>query len=235
MSDYFEKIIGVIYRQKRGSKSFISGEHPNEELLACFLEDKLPHADRLLIEKHLVSCTSCAEYAGIQLKMQAGLAKGVPGILLEKVKKLVIDEGREGLFEIFLKLKEKAIEIIQTSGDVLVGQEFVPAQVLRSRRIKDFREEVVILKDLQSIRVEARLKNNNAESFDLTVSAMDKQSQKLIRDLRVTLLKGGIELESYASEAASVIFRDILPGVYTAEVTKAGERVAVVEIKAEAQ
>jgi len=235
MTNYFEKIIGIIYRKWRGSGRFITGEHPDEEALACFLEDKLPYADRLLIEKHLVSCASCAEYVGIQLKMQAGLTKKeVPGLLLEKVKRLVIDEVGDGLFEIFLKLKEKAIEIIQTSGDVLVGQELIPAPVLRSRRIKDFREDVVILKDLQSIRVEARLKNNNAKSFDLTVSARDKQSQKLIRDLRVTLLKGGLELESYASEAAGVIFRDILPGVYTAEVTKAGEKVAVVEIKAEA-
>lgn len=233
MPNYFEKIIGVIYRKKRGSGGFVSGEHPDEEALACFLEDKLPHADRLLIERHLVRCNFCAEYVGSQLKMQAGLAKEVPGLLLEKVERLVIDGGGEGLFEIFLKLKEKAIEIIQTSGDVLVGQELIPAPVLRSRRIKDFREEVVILKDLQSIRVEARLKNNNAKSFDLTVAARDKQSQKLIRDLRVTLLKGGLELESYASEAASVIFRDILPGIYTAEVTKAGEKVAVVEIKAE--
>ncbi len=234
MPNYFEKIIGVIYRKKRSSESFVSGEHPDEEALACFLEDKLPHADRLFIEEHLVRCSFCAEYVGSQLKMQSSLAKEVPRLLLEKVKKLVIDGGREGLFEIFIKLKEKAIEIIQTSGDVLVGQELIPARVLRSRRIKDFREEVVILKDLQSIRVEARLKNNNAKSFDLTVAARDKQSQKLIRDLRVTLLKGGLELESYASEAASVIFRDILPGIYTAEVTKAGEKVAVVEIRAEA-
>ncbi|TAM40017.1 zf-HC2 domain-containing protein [bacterium] len=233
MPNYFEKIIGVIYRQKRGSGSFMTGEHPDEEALASFLEDKLPHKDRLLIEKHLVSCSSCAEYVGIQLKMESGLAKEVPGLLLQKVKRLVIDDNKDSLLEIFLKLKEKAIEIIQTSGDVLVGQEFISAPVLRSRRIKDFREEVVILKDLQSIRVEARLKNNNAKSFDLAVSARDKQSQELIRDLRVTLFKGGLELESYASEAASVIFRDILPGVYTAEVTKSGEKVAVVKIKAE--
>jgi len=233
MPNYFEKIIGIIYRKWKGSGGLITGEHPDEEALACFLEDKLSRADRLLIEKHLVSCSSCAEYVGSQLKMQAGLAKEVPGILLEKVKRLVIDESRDGIFEIFLKLKEKAVEIIQTSGDVLVGQELVPAPVLRSRRIKDFREEVVILKDLQSIRVEARLKNNNARSFDLTVAARDKQSQKLVRNLRVTLLKAGIELESYASEGACVIFRDILPGVYTAEMTRAGEKIAIVEIKAE--
>lgn len=233
MVNYFEKIAGIIYRKYRGSGALITGEHPDEESLVCFLEDKLPRPDRQVIEEHLVSCASCAEYVGSQLKMQAGPAKEVPAALLEKVRKMLPSDAEEGFFEILLKLKEKAIEIIRTSGDVLVGQELVPAPVLRSRRIKDFREEVVILKDIQSIRVEARLKNNNARSFDLAIAVMDKQSQKLIRDLRVTLLKGEIELESYASESERVIFRDIPPGVYKAEVAKAGERVAVVEIKAE--
>lgn len=233
MSNYLEKIIGAIYRKWKGSRGSISGQHPDEEALACFLEDRLPKAERLLIERHLVSCNFCAEYIGTQLKMESGLTNELPAILLEKVKKLVIDEEKPGFIEIFFKLKEKAIEIIQTSGQVLVGQELIPAPVLRSRRIKDFREEVVILKDLQSIRVEARLKNNNARSFDLTVAARDKQSQRFIPDLRVSLLKEGLELESYASEAEGVIFRDILPGVYTAEVTRSGEKIAVVEIKAE--
>jgi hypothetical protein len=231
MPDYFEKITGIIYRAwKRSGRSKIQ-DHPNEEALACFVEDKLSRADKLFIEKHLVNCVSCAEYAGIRLKMQAGLVKEVPDILAEKIRKLVISEARPGLLEIFLRLKEKAIEIIQTSGDVLVGQELIPAPVLRSRQIKDFREEVTILKDLQKVRIEARLKNNNAKSFNLTVAVRDKESQKLIPDLRVTLLKGDLELESYASGCASVIFRDILPGVYTAEVTQAGEKVAVVEIE----
>lgn len=233
MAGYFERIIGTIYRKYQEAGGFMISEHPDEETLACFLEDKLPQEERPGIEKHLVACSSCAEYVGAYLKMQGAIDKNVPPILLEKVRKMAINEDDNILLEILLKLKEKAIEIIRTSGDVLVGQELVPAPVLRSRRIKDFKEEVVIFKDLQSIRVEARLKNNNAASFDLTIAARDKQSQKLIGDLRVTLWKGKIELESYASDAASVVFRDIPPGVYSAQVTKGDEKIAVVEIKAE--
>ena len=230
MLNYFEKITKIIYREWKRSGRFMAKGHPNEEDLACFLEDKLAGADKLLIEKHLVNCDSCAEYMGVQLKMQPGLVKDLPDALLEKVRKLVISETKTGLFEIFLKLKEKAIEIIQTSGDVLVGQELIPAPVLRSRQIKDFGEEVTILKDLQKIRIEAKLKNNNAKSFNLTVSIRDKQSQKLIKDLRVALLKDNLELESYASDCASVVFKDILPGSYTVEVALKDEKIVVVEI-----
>jgi len=231
MFNYFEKITRIIYREWKGSGRFMAQDHPNEEALACFLEDKLSGGDKSFIEKHLVSCNSCAEYVAVQLKMQPALAKEVPDILLERIRKLVISEANYSLFEIFLKLKEKAIEIIQTSGDVLVGQELIPAPVLRSRQIKDFSEEVVILKDFQKFRIEAKLKNNNAKSFNLTLLIRDKQSQKLIPDLRVTLLKDDFELESYASECASVTFCDILPGVYTIEVAAKGEKAAVVQIK----
>jgi len=231
MFNYFEKITKIIYREWKRSGRFIAQNHPNEEDLACFLEDKLATADKLLIEKHLINCDACAEYVGVQLKMQTGLVKDLPDALLAKVRKLVISETKSGLFEIFLKLKEKAIEIIQTSGDVLVGQELIPAPVLRSRQIKDFGEEVTILKDLQKIRIEAKLKNNNAKSFNLTVSIRDKESQKLIKDLRVALLKDNLELESYASDCASVTFKDILPGSYTVEVALKDEKIVVVEIK----
>lgn len=232
MLNYFEKITKIIYREWKRSGRFITPGHPNEEDLACFLEDKLAKADKLLIEKHLINCNSCAEYAGIQLKMQTGLVKDLPDALAEKIRKLVISEAKAGLFEIFLKLKEKAIEIIRTSGDVLVGRELIPALV-RSRQKKDFGEEVTILKDFQKIRIEAKLKNNNAKSFNLTVSIRDKESRKLVKDLRVALLKDNLELESYASDCASVIFKDILPGAYTVEAALKDEKIVVVEIKVE--
>ena len=234
MPGYFEKIMGIVYRKHKDSRGFIHGGHPGEEALACFLEDKLAPEDRLFIERHLVSCPVCSEYVGVRLKMPAALPREVPGDLLEKTKGLVIKEYGEELFDIFLKLKGKVVEIIKTSGDVLVGQELIPAPVLRSRQINNLKDEAVILKDFQTISIEARFKNNSARNFDLTVSVKDKQSHKLIRGLRVTLLKGDLELESYASEGTSVIFRGILPGVYAVEITKKGEKVAVVEIKVEA-
>ncbi|MDD5097509.1 MAG: hypothetical protein PHU59_03350, partial [Candidatus Omnitrophica bacterium] len=150
--------------------------------------------------------------------------------LVEKIKKIVLGENETGFFEILLKLKEKVIEIIQTSGDVLVGQELIPAPVLRSRQIKDFKEEITILKDLQKIRVETKLKNNNAKSFNLEVSIKDKASQKLLKDLRITLLKEGLELESYTCDETTVIFKDIYPGIYTVEITTSEKRIAVVAI-----
>ena len=245
MFSTFEKIAGFIYRQRKGSKKILSQEHPDEESLACFAEAKLKEPEIELIQKHLLSCDVCAEYLSTQLKIEAHLSKEVPLALLDKVKKIISSDVRENLFEIFIKLKEKALEIIQTSGDVLVGQEVIPVSVLRSRQKNEFKEEVSILKDLREIRVMAKIQNKNTKNFDLTITVKDKwpqgrglasngQSHKADKDLRVTLLKDGLELESYIADSGSSLFENIPPGDYAVEVTQEGQKAAVIDLKVKA-
>ena len=126
------------------------------------------------------------------------------------------------------------MEIIQTTGDVLVGQELVPAPVLRSRQINEFKEEVSILKDLQQIRVIARIQNKNTKSFNLTITVKDKVSQEVYKNLRITLIKDGIELESYIADSGSSFFENILPGDYLVEVSRQEQRIAVIDLKVKA-
>jgi hypothetical protein len=270
MFNYFEQIVKIIYREWKVANRFTGQDHPDAESLACFLENSLPTADQRLIQKHALSCDLCAEYLSIQLKIQPHLSLDVPASLLEKIKKLVSQDTRENLLEIFLKLKDKALEIIQTTGDVLLGQELVPAPVLRSRKIKEFKEEVSILKDLQQIRVMAKIQNKSTKSFNLTITVKDKwpqghglasngqshspqghglasngqshspqghglasngQSHKVDKNLRITLIKDGLELESYVADSAgSSFFENILPGSYLVEVSREGQKEAVIDL-----
>jgi hypothetical protein len=247
----FEKIVRFIYRQRKGFRKIASLEHPDEESLACFAEAKLKPQEMELIQKHLFSCDLCAEYLSTQLKIEAHLSQEVPFALLDKVKKIISGDVRGNLFEIFIKLKNKALEIIQTSGDVLVGQELIPAPVLRSRQINEFKEEVSILKDLREIRVMAKIQNKNTNSFDLTITVKDKwprghglasngQSHKpqgvglALQDLRVTLIRDKVELESYITDSGNGLFENIPPGDYTVEITQEGRKVAVIDLKVKA-
>lgn len=231
MFNNLEKITRVIYRQWKGSRGSKAVDHPNEETMACFLEDKLSAADKDMVLKHLLSCNNCMEYLSTQIKIQPHLSLDVPATLLEKVQKLVNQESGGFLFEVFLKLKDKAIGIIQTTGDVLVGQELIPAPVLRSRQVNEFKEEICILKDLQQIRVLAKIQNKDAKSFNLTISVKDKQSQKIPKDLRVTLIKNGVQLESYTTDTGSSFFENILPGDYMVEVSLQGQKEALIDLK----
>lgn len=234
MFNNFEKIVKKIYRERKDELRYTGKDHPDEESLACLLEDKLSRLEKNIIQKHLLSCDSCAEYLSTQLKIQPHLSMEVPAPLLEKIKLLVNQQAKENFFEILLKLKDKALEIIQTTGDVLVGQELVPAPVLRSRKITEFKEEVNILKDLAQIRVLAKIENKNTTSFNLTITVKDKQTQKLKKNLRVTLLKEGIELESYIAESGSSVFENIPPGNYSVEVNQEGQKVALINLEVKA-
>jgi hypothetical protein len=232
MFNNFEKICRLIYRERKNSKGFTARSHPDEESLACFLEAKLPKEENNLVLKHLLVCDQCSEYLSTQLKIQPHLILEVPAVLLEKVNKLVSQSMAENLFEIFLRLKEKTMEIIQTSGDVLVGQELIPAPILRSRKIEEFKDEVSILKDLQQIRILTKIQNKDTKSFNLTVTVKDKIGQKNYKDLRIALIKDGIELESYITDSSgSSLFENILPGEYTVEISRQDQKAATIDLK----
>jgi len=235
MLSKFEKIIRVIYREWKGAAgSLADNEHPDEETLACFLEDKLAQADRDLIQAHLLKCNKCAEYLGAQLKIEPHLSRDLPAYLLEKARKIIGSDAGENIFEILLKLKNKTWEIIQTSGDVLVGQELIPAPVLRSRQISEFKEEVSILKDLHEVRVLAKVESRSNNIFNLSINVKDKQGKETDKDLRITLIRGEVELESYISDTGSRVFENILPGNYRVEITQEARLVATIDLKVKA-
>jgi len=234
MFNYFERITRIIYREWKGASRLTDKEHPDEEALVSFLEDKLPKIDRDLIQEHLLKCDICAEYLGTQLKIETHLSKDVPLVLLERVRKMIDSDVKENILEIFLMLKEKTLEIIQTSGDVLLGQELIPAPVLRSRQINEFKEEVSILKDLKESRVLAKVENKGNRIFNLAVTIKDKQGRQIDKTLRMTLIKDGIELESYVSDTGSILFENILPGNYKVEVSQGARVLAVINLKVKA-
>ncbi|MFA5093427.1 MAG: zf-HC2 domain-containing protein [Candidatus Omnitrophota bacterium] len=235
MLNYFEKICRIIYRERKKAKSLLLKYHPDEESLASFLDQQLSEKENDQLLKHLLICDRCAEYVSVQLKIQTHLSREIPVALLEKIKKMVNQSFDNNLLEIFIKLKAKALEIMQTTGDVLVGQELIPAPVLRSRKIDEFKEEVSILKDLHQIRVLAKIQNKNTQSFNLTINVKEKIGQKTCKDLRVTLVKDGIELESYLSDSlGNTFFENILPGDYRVEVSRQDQKEAVIDLKVKA-
>jgi len=226
MPDQIENLIKVTYKKWKSEHLQAHNVHPDEEAWACFLEGKLPQEENEHLKAHLLSCDSCAEAFAIQIRLKPTALKDVPRELLQRMKNLVPLEDKASILEIFIRLKEKTLEILETTGDILVGQEFIPALVLRSRQIKDFKDEVTILKDFKDIRVQLKIENKAGGAFDLIVFVKDKQSQRVIKDLRVTLLKDDLELESYLTTCDKVIFEHVLTGKYTVEISNPENKIA---------
>ena len=220
MRDRLERMIGAIYKIWKADEPKTQEPHPDEETFTCFLEGRLSAKVNEGIKAHLIKCNSCAETFTMQAKLKAIEEKQVPEELLKRIKNLVKpEEDKSSVLEVLLRFKEKAIEILNTTGDILVGQELVPAPVLRSRKIKDFKDQVLIFKDFKNMRVELKIENTGGGAFSLTVMAKEKPTQRIIKDLRVTLLKDELELESYLAGSGKVTFEHVLLGKYTVELS----------------
>lgn len=232
MQEKIEGLIKAIYvKWKQGKLQ--EGGHPDEELLTCFAQGKLSAQEQQSIKAHIISCARCTEALSISLGVQGEEEMEVPQEALERLADLLPQKDSRDALEIILRLKERMLEIINTSGDLLLGQELVPAPVLRTRNIKGFRDEVTILKDFKDIRVEVKVENKVAGAFNLYIVVKQKQTQKVIKDLRVTLLKDDTELESYLTDAGAVTFEHVSLGKYKLEISTLQERLAsvVLDIK----
>ena len=242
MQGNLEKLIKIVYKNWKSDQPKVEELHPDEETFACFLAGRLPPKETERIRAHLIGCERCAEVFAVSSKLEVIENQLAPEQLVQEVKRLIEEQDKLAIeeqdklaiLEICLKFKEKALEILNTTGDILVGQELVPAPVLRGRKAKDFKDEVTILKDFKDIRVEVKIENKGRQAFDLTVLAKEKETQKVIKDLRVTLLREDLELESYLNDSGKVIFENVLLGKYTVEISTLESKLASVllEIKA---
>ncbi|MDD5155489.1 MAG: hypothetical protein PHF11_03275 [Candidatus Omnitrophica bacterium] len=226
MSDKFEKLTGVVYKKWKSSHRRKFYEHPDEEEFACFIEGRLSPAESLQMKEHLISCPHCAEVFAVQSRIKSTGNLAVPAELIARIKEATGKQVLTPALEIILRFKERVFELIKASGDVLVGQELVPAPVLRSRRIKDFKDEITVLKDFQDIRVEIKIENKGAGAFDLSVTVKEKQSSRPLKDLRIALTKNDLELESYHSDLGRVTFEHVLLGRYIIQIYSAESTIA---------
>jgi hypothetical protein len=226
MQGKLEGIIKRVYQSWRLKQPKVCQPHPQEEELACLLEGRLGEEEAKQIKAHLVGCQECAQAFALNLGLGPQGNQEVPEKLLERIREAVIPQDKSLALEIILRLKEKALEIINTTGDVLVGQELVPASILRSRSIKDFADEVTILKDFGDMRVEIKIENKGAHFFDVIITVKNKNTQEPLKDLRVTLIKDDLELESYLAGSGAIVFEHVMLGRYNLRLSSLQDNLA---------
>jgi len=229
-----EKIEKLISLLLKPDPSIGQEPHIDEELIVCFTEGKLGAFESEIVKKHLLNCSVCADNFKAALEVLPKEEFVVPADIISKVKNLPGQEsGTCVALEIILNIKNNLLELLRTNGDVLVGQELVPAPVLRSRNIKDFKDEVFLFKDFENVRVEIKIEKKSAVSFNLELAVKNKQTAQSIPDLRITLIKNDIELESYIIGIGKVRFEDIALGSYLIDVLGLEEKLAgiVIDVK----
>jgi len=140
-----------------------------------------------------------------------------PAQIIDEVRKASA-QGRARQLEIVLKIRNGVIDIIDMAGDILVGQEFIPAPLLRSRKVSHFDEEITVLEDFNDILVEAKIENKQGKTFNLAILIKNKENLQVRSDLRVCLIKDDLELESYVTDSGRAVFENIPPSRYRIDI-----------------
>ena len=227
-----EKAVKLVYNNWKSNLPLLKEEHPSEEQLANLLESNLDIEQTEYVRSHIVKCPHCAHLVEVALKMGSAQLVDAPPDLIKKVKESFGCNAAD-ILDVILQVKNNILEIIHSAGDILVDQELVPAALLRSRKIAEFKDEVTMLKDFNDVRVQLKIENKLGKSFNLIVIVKDKQTQALLKDVRISLSKDDIELESYLVDSGTVTFENVLLGKYSIELTSSDSKVAtiIVDIK----
>ena len=229
MSDRMERFIAMAFNDWKKDQAR-QKRHPDEEEIACFLEGKLSAKDARRFKDHLAACDRCARLLAADLYSYPADQVEVPASCLEAARNMVDKEDHAPIFEIVLSIRDFGFEIIKTTGDVLFGQEFIPAAILRSRHLSDFKDEVVVVKDFPQARIEARIQVVPGQRFNLSVVVRDKKTQRPMEGLRVTLVQDNIELESRVVQEGRAAFEHVCAGSYSISISGLKHSVASISI-----
>jgi hypothetical protein len=221
-----ERRIREVYAAWKSAQGIPAGtEHPDDETLACFIEGTLPDAQERKIREHVLACPACGRQVKAHLVTQPP-AEDPSAELLEKTRRLL--ERRLGLYamELVVRVHDSFLQIVSTTADVLVGQEFVPAVLFRSRQPQDFKDGLTVLKDFQDVRVELRVDKKDND-FSVTAAVKNKETQDVVTGTRISLLKEDIDLESYQAETGKAVFEHVPAGKYSITITSRDDTLAM--------
>lgn len=217
MDNGLEGVIRNVYLAWKKARKEGSKEHPDAEDFCCLMEGHIDGNEARALKEHLIGCERCSEMFSLSL--------AAPKI---SSRSLYFLRNGKAALEIAIRVKDRFLDILHTSGNILKSGGLTPQSSLRSKHRGEFKDEVVIEKDFKDIKVQVKIENKGTNYFNAVILAKRRTSLKAIRDLRIALLREGIELESRIADSGSVVFEHILLGKYNIELSARDEKIAAV-------
>lgn len=214
-----EETIKKIYKSWMRDQPKAQENHIGEEDIALLCDNKASRSSKNKIFEHILSCGECANKVAHSARLKTIEMLDVPLEVTQKAKDLLDDQSGQGILKIALKLKEGFLEIVSATGSVLVGQELMPVSVLRGRGFNASNDKITVVKVFPRAQVEINVLSGATGKFNIQVDVKKKNTPLKIKDLRITLLKHGIELESYHTDSGKAVFEQVSPGQYHIEIS----------------
>ena len=223
-----EVLVKGVYGRFLEKRALAKSKCLSEEELALFLQGDMEERPSRRVEAHIALCGRCAEIAALYCKADELQEQAVPEQVIEKAKAL---SGERLIFEVALRLKEKFMELLKTTGDVIRRGDMAPVPVLRGRGISELKEEISLVKEFEEIRIALKLDKKDKDRVRISVVLSEKASLRPITDLRVALFRKSLELESYFARSGAAVFEGLTYGLYTLEISRRDNRIGIIKLE----
>lgn len=225
----------VLAKLKGAKKAWHKGKCLTEEDIACLIDAQLAESERSKLFEHTLSCQKCNIILRDHLLLLNALDKNVsietPEAVVQAAMDLLSQDVGTNILKVVLDFKEKVIELVKTTGEVLRGPQLIPVPVLRSHGEADqFQNEIKIIKEFDNIFTELDVDKKKANLCDIEIRLTEKETRKKIQDFRVTLSRNGKEVESSLVEEGKITFKDVKPDKYAVLITQDDKKFGIIDI-----
>lgn len=201
-----------------------------DEIIACLAEGLLKGDDLKIAESHITECSFCMELLEAQKacvqERQQGAFNYAPAALIKRAQELVLQETYCDFLDIALSFKERILEVIKTTGEILPA--FNTAFAIRGDQ--DDHSVSVIREIFNGIQILVEVSRQADQTFRVILRSINQQTQAPVDDLRITLFCGETELESYVALNGRVVFESLLENDYSIRISRMNTLVGSVRL-----
>ena len=184
--------------------------------IAAMLDNVVTKKERSRILNHVCTCKKCADELFSNYELHASTAKlnvKVPEAWVERAKNLIQPRSKSNIFKLAFKVKQKAIEIVNTTGEIITkGLEPVPAVAFRGKGKKQAQKSIKVTKTIGKLNIEVTICYVGQNLCNISLNI---KSQSSIAEAKAILIKDNEEIESLPIHSGKCCFEEITLSNYT--------------------
>jgi Putative zinc-finger len=199
---------------------------PPDEMLADYLDNRLPDKERSEVERHLTICGTCLDglviAKGLVGRQGGEESDPVPTAVTEAAVRLVQARGFEGSQPLPERIRETVRNLVNgiSSSLPLDSWRSWGLQPIRGPKRISVKDFVRLRRTFQDIDAEIEIERTGEHKAQIRVRVLE--AEKLKHPVRVTLKQGDREVASSLAEQGSVLFEDTPFGHYSLTLTGDG-------------
>ncbi len=217
---------GRAYQASAGAKD--RAGHPEEEVLASYIDGVLSAREVEETEKHLAACSACRELVALAASPtpETAVAEARATSLARLQSLLASIPSPAQTFRMLIELVQDGLRVIDTNGLALA-----PAPVvIRSAGRRDAQRDLTHEYAFPAAQVKLEVRRESGDACRLSIHVSDPVRKSYLPQVRATLFRGKDLLESNVGQRGPVVFESVKAGAYRIELKKGGTVIGSVEL-----